>query len=1048
MNDTPDHRADLQSAGQMLYLHNHAQAELHLRRYLRHGGTDPIALNLLAAVARGFGMDADFRLSEKREPAVGAPPRYLLIKAWGCGFWSDVHHVMGQLLLSELTQRTPIVHWGGNSLFRDAEADAQAADAAVPGSAFDLYFEPVSAMTLSALPRDVSIYPPKWTRDTLATDNVNKWDGPYSRLAAQYLFNRSEDVVVSDFYMTVSSLIPWIGRDSRYHGMSDNQIYTELFARYARPRPALTARVDAFHQDHMAGRQWVAVHVRGSDKIHESARLHQTNQRYFGFVDRIIELDPDIGVFLLTDSVDVHADFSARYAGRIVTTPALRSANNTGVHMQGHSGRVVADEVMVDALLAARCDYFVGNMESNVSLAIASLKRWPPGVLAMLGDNNGRAENLFLHQQKPAPFDTCRLCHSPAQRLFDKEVLGRHRVGYHRCMGCGALQTDAPHWLDEAYSDHAERFDTGKASRTLVNFLAFPRLLDILQVRKTDRAVDFGGGTGLFARLMRDAGHDFHCCDKYGGAEFMAGYAWDEVAHPCRLVTIFEVAEHFAEPAVEWDRIFAANPDFVIGSTGLYTGQGADWPYLVPESGQHVFFYSFEAIAYLARKHGRNAYNLGMYFILSREALPETTLNQLRDWRENLLPVCRNSFEQWAAAPYAHATRDSQEMAAWSQLERAGARIAIDGVFFRFSSGIARLWRSLLAHWAGTGFAEHLVVIDRGRTAPRHPGIHYIDAPHPNPADPDHDRALLQQICDRERIWLFISTYYTTPLTTPSALMVLDMIPEVIGYDLSEPQWQAKRNAIAYARAFISISHSTERDLVRFHPGTGAAPKVVAHCGCDFRPAPAERLARFKARHGITRPYFLISGGRGDYKNAALFFKAFERLGDRRGDYAIVCTNANHPLEAELAQHVGPAQVHMVALSDDELQCAYTGAVALAYPSRYEGFGLPVVEAMACGCPVITCQNSSLPEVGGVAALYVGPDAIDEMHAALLVVQDAAQRAVLIERGLKQAQQFSWAAMARQVALALAGWAARSPEWQGRAKPALALQSAQEAVLT
>jgi glycosyltransferase involved in cell wall biosynthesis len=1030
MNPTADLRAELDSAGQMLFVQNHPQAEAHLRRYLRMGGTDPVALNLLDAVARGYGVTSAFRLSENHGRAPEAAPRYLLIKAWGYGFWSDVHHVMGQLLLAELTQRTPIVHWGSNSLFRDAAADAAAANPARLDSAFDLYFEPVSPLRLSELPVSVSIYPPKWSPANLAQDNVNKWEGAHSRQAAQHFFNRPEDVVVSDFYMTVSSLIPWIGTDSRYHGMSDDQIYTELFERYARPLPALLERVDSFRQAHMAGRHWVAVHVRGSDKIYESAGLHQTNLRYFGFVDRIIELNPDIGVFLLTDSVDVHAEFSVRYAGRLVTTPALRSASSTGVHMQGHSGKLVADEVLLDAYLARGCDYFIGNQESNVSLAIASLKRWPRGFLAMLGEKNGRAENLFLHKQAPVPVEKCRLCQSPVQRLFDMEVLGSHRVNYHRCMGCGALQTDVPQWLAEAYTHKAERFDTGKASRTLVNFLAFPQLLEALQVRKTDRAVDFGGGTGLFARLMRDMGYDFHCCDKYGSAEFMAGYAWDAIAHPCSLVTIFEVAEHFAEPAAEWDRLMACNPDFVIGSTGLYTEQAADmgaaWGYLAPESGQHVFFYSFESITYLARKHGRHAYNLGMYFVLSRDPLPAPVLARVQQWRDGLMPACQDTFQRWAQGPYVHATRDNQDVATWSQLEQRGARIAIDGVFFRFSSGIARVWRSLLAQWSATGFAEHLVVIDRGRTAPRLPGIRYVDLPHPHPAQPEEDRALLQQVCDREGVSLFISTYYSAPLTTPSALMVLDMIPEVIGYDLTDAQWVAKRRAIEYASAFISISHSTERDLVRFYPHVANLPKAVAHCGCDFRPASAGRVADFKARLGISRPYFLISGGRGDYKNAELFFKAFERLGEERSGLAIVCTNANRPLEAELAAHVGGAQVHMVALSDDDLQCAYSGAVALAYPSRYEGFGLPVAEAMACGCPVITCNNSSLPEVGGPAVIYVGPDDVDGMHAALLAVQQAATRADLIERGTQQATRFSWATMAREVARHLATWALTS----------------------
>lgn len=1050
-------RAELDSAGQMLLVHNHPQAELHLRRYVAAGGTDPVAHNLMAVVARGYGLNPDFRLSEVRPRPGSGAPRYLVIKAWGYGFWSDVHHVMGQLLLAELTHRIPVIHWGSNSLFRDAAAYARGSTLR---NAFDLYFEPVSAVGLADLPANASVYPPKWSRDTLHLENVNKWEGPGSRLAAPYLFDRPEDVVVSDFYTTLDTLIPWIGTDSRYHGLADDEIYNDLFARYCRPLPALAARVDAFHGAHLGGRAFAAVHVRGSDKVYESAGLHQTNLRYFGFVDRIVELNPGIGVFLLTDSVDVHAEFTARYGDRVVATPALRTNGTLGVHMLGHDGRLVAEEVILDAFLAARCAYFVGNQESNVSLAISSLKRWPKGFLALLGEKNGRTENMFLHRRPaapPEPVETCRLCRSPVRRLFDLEVLGEHRVGYHHCMGCGALQTDRPHWLEQAYSAKCERFDTGKASRTLVNFLAFPKLLDILQVRGADRAVDFGGGTGLFARLMRDLGYDFHCCDKYGSAEFMAGYAWNEIDHRCKLVTIFEVAEHFAEPASEWERIFASDPDFIIGSTGLYNEhsarQAGAWPYLVPETGQHVFFYSSESLSYLARRHGRHAYQMGMYFILSRQVLSPAVLDELGRWRDQLMPACQSTFQRWAQGPYMHATRDNQDMLAWSQLEQRGARIAIDGVFFRFQSGIARVWRSLLAEWAGNGFADHLVVIDRGRTAPRHAGIRYVDLPHPDPRDPAGERVRLQQICDAERVSLFISTYYSTPLSTPTALLVLDMIPEVVGYDLADPQWVAKREAIEYARAFISISHSTQRDLERLYPIAAEAPKVVAHCGCDFRPATPDQVAIFKARFDITRPYFMISGGRSDYKNAALFFKAFAGLGERRGEFAIVCTNANRALEPEFAAHVGDAQVHMVALTDEALRCAYTGALALAYPSRYEGFGLPVAEAMACGCPVITCANSSLPEVGGQAVIYVDPDDVDAMRAALIAVQEPGRRADLVARGFEQAQQFSWSAMARTIARSLAQWACRPPQravrslTPGHADPAVSVDVGTEPAL-
>ena len=1023
VNPTDGIQAELDNAGQMLREDNFPQAELHLRRYMRMGGKDPAASALLGMVARAYGVDDDFRLSETH--ARPATPRYLLIKAWGYGFWSDVHHVLGQLLLAELTQRAPIVAWGDNSLFGDGGDDA-----------FRLYFEPVSSVEWADLPAHPSIYPPKWTRDNLCRNDVDKWHGSHSRKAGQFHFQRDEDLVVSDFYMTLDSLIPWIAPASRYFGQTEDAIYAGLFERYLKPLPAMRVRVEAFYCDKLAGRNWVAVHVRGSDKIHESAGLHQTNQRYVGFVDRIIELNPAIGVFLLTDSVDVHAQFSQRYAGRLVTTPALRSASSTGVHMQGHSGRTLGEEVLLDALLAARCDYFVGNQESNVSLAIASLKRWPPGLLILLGDKNCRSENLFLHKPASAvhtpatriepvapPTLACRLCGAPLERVFDKLVLGRHRVGYHRCTACKALQTDPPHWLDEAYADKAEMYDTGKASRTLVNFLALQRLFAILGVRKTDLAVDFGGGTGLLARLLRDAGYNFHTCDKFGSSEFMGAYAWNEIHRPCRLVSLFEVAEHFADPAAEWQRIFAADPDWVIGSTGLYTGQGADWPYLSEASGQHVFFYSNEAIAHIATQAGRQAYQLGMYFLITRLPLEAPALEAIKDWSNDLYGACKSSFDAWARAPYQHAGNDNLEVTAYSRLRQSGKRIAIDGTFFRYASGISRVWKSLLTLWSASSLAPRLVVIDRARTAPRLPDIDYVDAPLYDYERIDEDRALLQSICEREGIALFISTYYTIPLSTPSAMLVLDMIPEVLGYDLANPQWLGKRHAIEYARAFVSISHSTERDLVRLYPTTAGKPKLVSHCGSEFRTAGPTQVAAFKARHGITRPYFMISGTHGGPKNGELFFNAFARMGDTRANYAVVCTNAAPPLDPQLAQHLGGAQLHMLVLRDDELQCAYSGALALSYPSRYEGFGLPVLEGMACSCPVITTRNSSIPEVGGDAVIYVDPDSVDEMHQALLDVQQADRRAGLVAKGLRQAEQFSWSRMAGEVGQQLARWA-------------------------
>jgi glycosyltransferase involved in cell wall biosynthesis len=220
---------------------------------------------------------------------------------------------------------------------------------------------------------------------------------------------------------------------------------------------------------------------------------------------------------------------------------------------------------------------------------------------------------------------------------------------------------------------------------------------------------------------------------------------------------------------------------------------------------------------------------------------------------------------------------------------------------------------------------------------------------------------MLQQICDEEKADLFISTYYTTPLSTPSVFMAYDMIPELMGQNIGHSEWREKHCGIRHASAYITISENTARDLVKVFPHISSNSIAVAHCGMDanFSPADREEISGFKSKYSITKPYFLLVGERvgwHGYKNGILFFKAFSQLANKF-DFDIVCAGGKPVLEPELKLYSSGITVHTLQLSDSELRAAYSGASVLVYPSKYEGFGLPVIEAMACGCPVITCPT-------------------------------------------------------------------------------------------
>jgi len=275
---------------------------------------------------------------------------------------------------------------------------------------------------------------------------------------------------------------------------------------------------------------------------------------------------------------------------------------------------------------------------------------------------------------------------------------------------------------------------------------------------------------------------------------------------------------------------------------------------------------------------------------------------------------------------------------------------------------------------------------------------------------------------------LYHATNYAAPRTrrVPLVLTVHDLallrFPELGTPGLRRLIARVPRAAHA-ARRVIADSETTARDL-RELIGVPAERIRVVHLGCDprFQPVPdsSQRRAAL-ARYGIAEPYLLHVGTIEPRKNLPLLVRAYARLRAQRGvpPRLVLAGERGWGYEAlrrELDAHGPTLAIDVVGrIATADLPAVYSGADLFVYPSLYEGFGLPVLEAMACGTPVVTSDAGSLSEVVGDAARCVDPRAADALAAVLgELLDDEAQRRTLSERGRARAAHFTWERCARE----------------------------------
>jgi glycosyltransferase involved in cell wall biosynthesis len=260
----------------------------------------------------------------------------------------------------------------------------------------------------------------------------------------------------------------------------------------------------------------------------------------------------------------------------------------------------------------------------------------------------------------------------------------------------------------------------------------------------------------------------------------------------------------------------------------------------------------------------------------------------------------------------------------------------------------------------------------------------------------------------------YYDPYIINKFSGKLVLTVYDMIHEIYPDEFSkrDKTVEYKRNMILAADKIIAISESTKRDILKFYPQIDPMKISVIYLGNSL--TTINNISKIE----FPKKYILFVGRRETYKNFNSFVKAFAKVSNDRNNLHLVCAGGGKFNDEELAllKELGIGErVKQQFFSDDELAQAYSSAVCFVFPSKYEGFGIPVLEAFACQCPTLLSNRSSLPEVGGNAALYFDPDDLDDMANQMeRVIDDKELCNQLIGLGLERLKLFNWDRIAGQ----------------------------------
>ena len=349
---------------------------------------------------------------------------------------------------------------------------------------------------------------------------------------------------------------------------------------------------------------------------------------------------------------------------------------------------------------------------------------------------------------------------------------------------------------------------------------------------------------------------------------------------------------------------------------------------------------------------------------------------------------------------------------------RAAMKVLYDGTIYnsQASGGISRYYTNLIAEMSTIRPSwQFLIHINENPLSQPPCGENIVTSCRRH----NRPRALMFPVNYARREWMALKAgadLFHSTLGRPvrlARLPVVATIHDAIEFVVPEHYTQRNRSkkwkkwCARNADAIITISEQSKKDIVKYLGADPGRISVIHLAACEsFGVSQTDRIASFRERLSLDRPYVLYVGHRGEHKNFGVLRKAFED--PRLLPYDLV-VGGGAPLGSEETTPLRAGQLKHIARPDDEsLNLLYAGAHAFVFPSLYEGFGIPLVEAMRCGAPIVASRIPTSEEVCGDCCEYFPSTSSAALTEALIGLEDQGRRQELIERGLKRSRRYSW----------------------------------------